>query len=54
MHLIWLIELLRKLYSTDVEGVPCDWIVSYLTNRTQFTVIDNIKPQSNAVDQGVL
>lgn len=42
--------LFRKLYIIRVRYVPHDWIVLYLTHRTQITVI---QLQSNAVDQGV-
>lgn len=41
------------LYSVRDGLVSFDWVVSYLTNLTQITVIINIKSDSKTVDQRV-
>ena len=45
--------LLSKLYYYGIRGVANDWLKSYLTNRKQFVVYDNVKSSEKTILCGV-
>ena len=45
--------LLSKLYHYGIRGVAQDWIRSYLTNRVQYVLLNNVKSQILPVTTGV-
>ena len=45
--------LTTKLKAIGVSGDPLEWCINYLSERKQFTIIENEKSMSADVDQGV-
>jgi hypothetical protein len=45
--------LLKKLYNYGIRGIVYQWFRSYLTNRQQFTYIDNAISDNLCVTCGV-
>ena len=45
--------LLRKLYSLGIRGNLYTWIMSYLTNRSQFVMYNNSKSETKFITHGV-
>ena len=46
-------DLRRKLYAVCIRGNLYIWIKSYLTNRSQFVVYNNSKPETEFITHGV-
>ena len=45
--------LLNKLYNYGIRGVMFNWIKNYLTNRKQFTIVNNVISEIESIDCGV-
>ena len=45
--------LLRKLYNYGIRGVAWSWIKSYLSNRQQYVLIDDVKSPISFINCGV-
>ena len=45
--------LLKKLYALGIRGTLFNWIKSYLTNRSQFVLYNNVKSETKFVTHDV-
>ena len=45
--------LIDKLFRYGIRGIPNNWIKSYLTDRTQMTIIKDILSGKSPIDIGV-
>ena len=45
--------LIKKLYHYGIRGVPLKWFESYLTNRQQFVVLNDITSEYKSITCGV-
>ena len=45
--------LLYKLYNYGIRGVLYNWLKNYLTNRRQYTTVNNVKSEIESITCGV-
>ena len=45
---------LSKMNHYGIKGIPYEWFKSYLTNRQQFTTVNNKQSELSSIEFGVL